>query len=71
MIPDYLILGDVLAIHADQIATYGSTDEIRAPGQLDTALFRLQTGYYADIIAEATVRQRTGEPEWAGRNHQV
>ena len=51
---DYLTLGDVLAIHADQIATYGGASGIRDPGQLDAALFRPQTGYYADIIAEAT-----------------
>ena len=50
---DYLTLGDVLAIHADQIATYGGASGIRDPGQLDAALFRPQTGYYADIIAEA------------------
>ena len=50
---DYLTLGDVLAIHADQITTYGGAAGIRDPGQLDAALFRPQTGYYADIIAEA------------------
>ena len=50
---DYLTLGDVLAIHADQITTYGGSAGIRDPGQLDAALFRPQTGYYADIIAEA------------------
>ncbi len=50
---DHLTLGDVLAIHADQIATYGGASGIRDPGQLDAALFRPQTGYYADIIAEA------------------
>ena len=50
---DYLTLGDVLAIHADQITTYGGAAGIRDPGQLDAALFRPQTGYYADVIAEA------------------
>ena len=49
---DYLTLGDVLAIHADQITTYGGAAGIRDPGQLDAALFRPQTGYYADLIAE-------------------
>lgn len=53
MTRDYLTLGDVLAIHADQIATYGGVGSIRDPGQLDAALFRPQTGYYADVIAEA------------------
>lgn len=50
---DYLTLADVLAIHADQITTYGGATGIRDPGQLDAALFRPQTGHYADIIAEA------------------
>ena len=31
----------------------GAPPEIRDPGQLDAALFRPQTGYYADVIAEA------------------
>ena len=53
MTRDYLTLGDVLAIHADQVTTYGGVDGIRDPGQLDAALFRPQTGYYADVIAEA------------------
>ena len=53
MTRDYLTLGDVLAIHSDQVATYGGAAGIRDPGQLDAALFRPQTGYYADVIAEA------------------
>lgn len=51
--PDYLTVADVLAIHADQIATYGGSDGIRDFGQLEAALFRPQTGYYCDIVAEA------------------
>ena len=51
--PDYLTVADVLAIHADQIATYGGSDGIRDLGQLEAALFRPQTGCYPDIIAEA------------------
>jgi len=50
---DYLTTADVLAIHADQIATYGGADGIRDPGQLEAALFRPQSGYYPDLIAEA------------------
>ena len=53
MTRDYLTLGDVLAIHADQIETYGGAAGVRDRGQLDAALFRPQTGYYADVIAEA------------------
>jgi death-on-curing protein len=51
--PDYLTIADVLAMHADQIERYGGADGIRDPGQLEAALFRPQTGYYPDLIAEA------------------
>lgn len=50
---DYLTLADVLAIHADQIDTYGGVHGLRDMGQLESALFRPQTGYYEDIFAEA------------------
>ncbi len=50
---DYLTIADILAIHADQVETYGGGDGIRDPGQLEAALFRPQTGYYPDVIAEA------------------
>ena len=53
MTRDYLTLADVLAIHADQIAVYGGADGLRDPGQLEAALFRPQSGYYGDLIAEA------------------
>ncbi len=50
---DHLTTADVLAIHADQIARYGGAGGVRDPGQLEAALFRPQTGYYPDLIAEA------------------
>lgn len=50
---DYLTLADVLAIHADQVARYGGAEGVRDPGQLESALFRPQTGHYADVVAEA------------------
>ena len=53
MTRDYLTVADVLAIHADQIETYGGAEGVRDPGQLEAALFRPQSGYYADVIAEA------------------
>jgi len=52
-VTDYLTIADILAIHADQIARYGGSDGLRDPGQLEAAVFRPQTGYYADLIAEA------------------
>lgn len=50
---DYLTVAEILTIHADQIVRYGGVDGIRDPGQLEAALFRPQTGYYEDVIAEA------------------
>lgn len=50
---DCLTAIEALAIHADQIARYGGAPGIRDPGQLEAALFRPQTGYYADLIEEA------------------
>lgn len=51
--PDYLTLAEIEAIHADQIERYGGSPGLRDPGQLEAALYRPQTGYYADLIAEA------------------
>lgn len=50
---DFLTLADVLAMHEDQIERYGGTPGIRDPGLLEAALYRPQTGYYADVIEEA------------------
>jgi death on curing protein len=50
---DYLTLADVLAIHADQIDRYGGAQGARDLGLLQAALYRPQTGYYADFIEEA------------------
>jgi death-on-curing protein len=52
-VTDYLLLAEVLAIHDDQIERYGGSAGIRDPGLLEAALFRPQTGYYADLIEEA------------------
>lgn len=50
---DYLTTVEVLAIHTDQIQRYGGSDGVRDPGLLESALYRPQTGYYADLIEEA------------------
>lgn len=50
---DYLTLVEVLAIHEDQIARYGGSAGVRDAGLLEAALYRPQTGYYADLIEEA------------------
>ena len=50
---DYLTVYEVLAIHEDQIERYGGAHGLRDHGQLESAVFRPQTGYYSDIVAEA------------------
>ena len=50
---DYLTLPEALAMHADQIERYGGSPGLRDPGLLESALYRPQTGYYADLVEEA------------------
>ena len=50
---DYLTVADVLGMHTVLIQKYGGAGGVRDPGALEAALFRPQTGYYADIISEA------------------
>src|SRR5580698_7880134 len=50
---DYLTVVEVLAMHADQIERYGGSHGVRDFGLLEAALYRPQTGYYADLIEEA------------------
>lgn len=49
---DYLTLLEVLAMHEDQIQRYGGSHGVRDAGLLEAALYRPQTGYYADLIEE-------------------
>jgi len=46
-------MAEVLAMHADQIERYGGSHGVRDHGLLEAALYRPQTGYYADLIEEA------------------
>src|SRR5262247_2917763 len=50
---DYLTVAEVLAMHADLIERYGGSPGVRDYGLLESALYRPQTGYYADLIEEA------------------
>ncbi len=50
---DYLTIADVVAMHVVLIRRHGGTPGLRDPGALEAALYRPQTGYYADIVAEA------------------
>lgn len=61
---DYLTIVEVLAIHEDQIARYGGSSGVRDLGFLEAALYRPQTGYYADLVEEAAALW-----ESLGQNH--
>ena len=53
MAHDYLTVADVLGMHTVLMQRYGGAPGVRDPGALEAALFRPQTGYYDDILAEA------------------
>jgi death-on-curing protein len=61
---DYLTVAEVLAMHTDQIERYGGSHGVRDQGLLEAALYRPQTGYYADLIEEAAALW-----ESLGQNH--
>jgi death on curing protein len=50
---DFLTVADVLGMHTVLLRRYGGASGVRDPGAIEAALFRPQTGYYKDIIAEA------------------
>jgi death-on-curing protein len=49
----YLTVVEILAIHAIMIDEFGGIEGVRDLGALEAAVFRPQTGYYEDPIAEA------------------
>ena len=53
MLHDYLTVADVLGMHSVLIQRFGGDPGVRDPGALESAMFRPQTGYYDDILAEA------------------
>lgn len=50
---DYLTVADVLGMHIVLMQRHGGAPGVRDPGALEAALFRPQTGYYEDIVAQA------------------
>lgn len=70
---DYLTAVEVLAIHVDQIDRYGGAEGVRDFGLLEAALFRPQTGYYADLIEEAAAlwESLTGNHPFVDGNKRV
>ena len=53
MIVHYLTVDDAIALHSDQLERFGGAPGLRDEGALASALFRPQSGYYPDLIAEA------------------
>ena len=53
MAAEYLTVVELLAIHEELIAEFGGSGGTRDMGALEAAVFRPQTGYYDDAIAEA------------------
>ena len=51
----FLSLEEALAIHERLIEKFGGTPGIRDHGLLESALFRPQTGYYADLAQMSAV----------------
>jgi len=49
----YLTPIEVMLIHRVMIERFGGADGVRDMGALESALFRPQSGHYADTIAEA------------------
>ena len=53
MASDFLTVADVLGMHTVLVRRYGGAPGVRDFGALEAALFRPQTGYYTDAVAEA------------------
>ena len=49
----FLSVDEVLEIHTALIDRYGGSDGLRDKGLLDSALYRPQSGYYADLVEMA------------------
>lgn len=50
---DYLTVDDILAIHQEQIDHYGGSLGVRDLQGLESAVGRLQSGYYENLLDEA------------------
>lgn len=50
----FLTVDESLAIHERLLERFGGPTGVRDPGLLESALYRPQTGYYADVVEMAT-----------------
>jgi death on curing protein len=49
----YITSIEVMVMHRTLIDRYGGSPGLRDAGALESALFRPQSGYYADVVSEA------------------
>jgi death-on-curing protein len=49
----YLTVAEVAEVHRTMIENFGGSHGLRDLGALESALFRPQSGYYDDLVAEA------------------
>ncbi len=54
MTTDYLTTADLLGLHVILIKRYAGLLGVRDPGALEAATYRPQSGYYKDLIQEAS-----------------
>jgi death-on-curing protein len=71
MAHDYLTVADVLGMHTVLMQRYGGAPGVRDPGALEAALFRPQTGYYDDIVADCCLAGKPGNQPPVCRREQA
>ncbi len=54
MATDYITTADLLGLHVILIKRYGGLLGVRDPGALEASVYRPQSGYYKDLIQEAS-----------------
>jgi death on curing protein len=50
----YLSLAEIIEVNARMIKDFGGTHQVRDLGLLEAAVARPQSGYYADLLEEAS-----------------
>jgi len=67
----YLSVNEVIEINAEMVSRFGGIHGLRDSGALQSAVGRLQSGYYADAIEESAALLRASRKIihfWMGTN---
>ena len=67
----HLTVEEVIAIHDALLQRFGGPQGVRDPGLLESALYRPQTGYYADIAEMATAHDNFQLYDYAAQGNIV